>query len=207
MIQLKNYQKDAVEELLQKTRNLLNRTGSKSLVFQAPTGSGKTIMMQEFLREFSADDLAQKYAFLWISIGDIANQSKKSFETKCHDSKLIFSNLSDIKDRTLRDNEILFINWEAINKVDRKTGEWKVLAMRENETGENLPNFLQNTHAANKKIILIVDESHRNLDTPKAQELIQNIIKPALQIEVSATPDSTNIDEIVKVTFDDVIKE
>lgn len=207
MIQLKNYQKDAVDALLRKTRTLLGKGQNKSLVFQAPTGSGKTIMMQEFLREFSADDLEQKYAFLWISIGDLAKQSKKSFEKNCHDSKLIFSNLSDVKDQILRDNEILFINWEAINKVDRKTGEWKVLAMRENETGENLPNFLQNTHVANKKIILIVDESHRNLDTPKAQELIQNIIKPALQIEVSATPDSTNIDEIVKVTIEDVIQE
>ena len=79
--------------------------------------------------------------------------------------------------------------------------------MKDNETGENLPNYLANTHDANIKIILIVDESHRSLDTQRAQELIQNYIKPALQIEVSATPDSADYDEKIEVDIADVIEE
>ncbi len=70
------------------------------------------------------------------------------------------------------------------------TGEWKVLAMKDNERDENLPTYLANTHEAGREIILIVDESHKNLDSARAQDLIKNYIKPKIQIEVSATPDS-----------------
>jgi hypothetical protein len=52
-----------------------------------------------------------------------------------------------------------------------------------------------------------VDESHRSLDTPKAQELIKNFIKPVLQIEVSATPDSKDYEQKIEVEINEVIKE
>lgn len=204
---LKNYQENAVRWLLSKTIKILNKNKNIwSLVFKSPTWSWKTIMMQEFLSRF-ADSKIWDFAFLWISVNDLANQSKKSFERNLWIWKFRFSELSDIEGKILQKNEILFINWEKINSTDKKTWEWKVLAMKENETGENLPNYLENTHKEWRKIILIVDESHRNLDTPKAQELIKNHIKPVLQIEVSATPDSKEIDEIEAVEIDDVIAE
>ena len=79
--------------------------------------------------------------------------------------------------------------------------------MKDNETEENLPNYLENTHNSGTKIILIVDESHKSLNTEKAQNLIQNYIKPALQIEVSATPDSKDYDAKVEVDIANVIEE
>jgi len=79
--------------------------------------------------------------------------------------------------------------------------------MKDNEKNENLPTYLNNTHLSGRKVILIVDESHRSLDTPKAQELIANYIKPVLQIEVSATPDSQNYEQKIEVAIEDVIKE
>ena len=58
MIELKNYQKNAVKELLQETVKLLKKSNnSQSIVFQSPTGSGKTIMMQEFLLQFTNHSL------------------------------------------------------------------------------------------------------------------------------------------------------
>jgi superfamily II DNA or RNA helicase len=44
---LKNYQTTAIDELLTKARKLLNYSDNKKMVFKAPTGSGKTIMMAE----------------------------------------------------------------------------------------------------------------------------------------------------------------
>jgi len=44
-MELKNYQVDAVEELVAKAKKLLDYPGSKRLILKAPTGSGKTIMM------------------------------------------------------------------------------------------------------------------------------------------------------------------
>lgn len=203
---LKNYQENAVRGLLSKTIRILNKNKNIwSLVFKSPTGSGKTVMMQEFLSRF-VDANIWDFAFLWISVNDLANQSKKSFERNLWIWKFRFSELSDVEGKILQKNEILFINWEKIKMTDR-AWEWKVLAMKDNETGENLPNYLENTHKEWRKIILIVDESHRSLDTARAQELIKKHIKPVLQIEVSATPDSKEIDEIETVEIDDVIAE
>lgn len=206
-MKLKKYQEKAVKELLIETQKCLSKEKYCSLVFKAPTGSGKTVMMQEFLRLFTENTFDEKYAFIWISVNDLSSQSKKSFEKNLVWSKLIFSEFSDIKDKIFRKNEILFINWEKIRTIDKETWEWKVLAMKENETGENLPNYLENTHDSGIKIILIVDESHRSLNTEKAQDLIQNYIKPTLQIEVSATPDSTDYEAKIEVEIIDVIDD
>lgn len=203
---LKNYQEKRVQELISTTLRLVSENGSKSIVFKAPTGSGKTVMMQEYLRRLADTPKSQEYAFVWISVNDLSRQSKKSFEKNLAGSALHFSELSDIADRELKKNEILFINWESIKSVDRATGEWKVLAMKENERDENLPTYLSNTHDAGRGIILIIDESHRSLATPKAQELIMNYIKPKIQIEVSATPDSVDYDAKIETKIEEVIE-
>lgn len=205
---LKEYQKTAVKELLWASIKELNKNKwLSSIVFKAPTWSWKTIMMQNFLQSFSESELKDEYAFIWISVNDLSRQSKLSFEKNLEWTKLHFSNLSDIEDKELKNNEILFINWESIRSIDKSSWEWKVLAMKDNERNENLPIYLENTHLTWRKIILIIDESHRSLDTPKAQELIKNFIKPVLQIEVSATPDSNNYEQKIEVQIDDVISE
>jgi hypothetical protein len=81
-----------------------------------------------------------------ISVSDLARQSKKNFQKNLQGSKLIFSELSDIQDRVLRQNEVLFINREALKQKNKTTGKWKVLAMRDNERNENLPTYLKNAH-------------------------------------------------------------
>jgi len=205
---LKEYQKIAVKELLWASIKELNKNKEiSSIVFKAPTWSWKTIMMQNFLQKFSESELKDEYCFLWISVNDLSRQSKLSFENNLEWSKLHFSHLSDVEDKELKNNEVLFINWESIRSVDKSTWEWKVLAMKDNERDENLPTYLEKTHESWRKVILIVDESHRSLNTPKAQELIKNFIKPVLQIEVSATPDSKDYEQKIEVNIDDVIKE
>ncbi|OIO76087.1 hypothetical protein AUJ87_03540 [Candidatus Gracilibacteria bacterium CG1_02_38_174] len=203
---LKNYQEKHVQELFNTTLRLISDEGAKSIVFKAPTGSGKTIMMQEYLRRLAETPQDREFAFVWISVNDLSRQSKRSFERNLAGSPLHFSELSDITDRELKKNEILFINWESIRSIDRATGEWKVLAMKDNERDENLPTYLANTHEAGREVILIVDESHRSLATSKAQELIMNYIKPKLQIEVSATPDSVGYDAKVETKIEEVIE-
>lgn len=163
-------------------------------------------MMQEFLRRFAETPMDREYAFVWVSVNDLSRQSKRSFERNLAGSSLHFSELSDVTDRELKKNEILFINWESIRSIDRSTGEWKVLAMKENERDENLPTYLKNTHEAGRGVILIVDESHKALSTPKAQELVLNYIKPKVQIEVSATPDSTGYHAMIETDIKEVIE-
>ena len=54
MIQLKQFQRKAIDKLVESFYYLWqkNKKGAE-LVFKAPTGSGKTIMMAEFLRKIT----------------------------------------------------------------------------------------------------------------------------------------------------------
>ncbi len=121
MLVLKQYQKDKISEMKFDFLKLLQQEKPSSIVFDAPTGSGKTIMMQEFLKQVAEIPKNRNLAFVWISVSDLSNQSKESFERNLEGSKLIFSELKDIKGKTLRENEILFINWEKIKSKDNTT--------------------------------------------------------------------------------------
>ena len=142
MLVLKPYQIEKVRELKFDFLKLLSQEKPSSIVFEAPTGSGKTIMMQEFLRQVAEIPKNRNLAFIWLSIGDLSRQSKESFERNLESSKLIFSELPDVKTGALRENEVLFINWEKLKQKDSKTGEWKVLAMKDNEKDENIPIYM-----------------------------------------------------------------
>jgi len=206
MLVLKKYQKDKIHELKCDFLKLLARKKPSSIVFEAPTGSGKTIMLQEFLKQVAEIQKNRNLAFVWISVSDLSAQSKASFEKNLEGSKLIFSELKDIQGKALRENEILFINWEKIKSKDSATGEWKVLAMKDNEKDENIPFYMENTRNRGIEVVLIIDESHRQLNVSRAQELIRDYFKPIIQIEVSATPDSVKYDKKITVDMGDVIE-
>ena len=54
------YQQKAVSELVEKTIGLLSLSGNRhTLVFKAPTGSGKTVMASEMLMRLN-DELAER---------------------------------------------------------------------------------------------------------------------------------------------------
>jgi len=82
-------------------------------------------------------------------------------------------------------NEVVVANWEKLRSKDGKTGEWKVLLMKDGEK-LNFRDVLEKTREQ-RKIILIIDESHTNATSERAQELRQ-IISADLVMEMSATP-------------------
>jgi type III restriction enzyme len=69
-MQLKIYQENAIEELLEKAKKLLIYSGEKKLVFKSPTASGKTIMMAQFLKQLVEDRKnRQPLSFIWTENG------------------------------------------------------------------------------------------------------------------------------------------
>ena len=54
-----------------------SKDGSKICVFKAPTGSGKTIMVADFLQKLADEHLPLDLAFIWISSNDLHSQSKE----------------------------------------------------------------------------------------------------------------------------------
>jgi type III restriction enzyme len=209
MILLKKYQEEAVDSLLHNTYRLLQRTGARQpLVFKAPTGAGKTVMMAAFLNKF-IEELPQKLelekrkaVFIWIAPNKLYIQSYnaiKGYFSEMRSIKPIF--FEDVTDGTIKSGEVLFVNWESINKE-------KNLMVRENEQGKTLYNFVNQARFDDHEIIVIIDEEHMFANprtARRANEVLQKIY-PKIEIRVSATP-TTNSDYKTIVERQDVIRE
>jgi len=77
MIELKNYQEKAIDKLRTDVDGLLNYGEGKICVFKSPTGSGKTIMVAEFLKRLVTQRTDDKdICFIWISVNKLHDQTK-----------------------------------------------------------------------------------------------------------------------------------
>lgn len=208
MITLKKYQEEAVDNLLQNTYKLLQRANARQqLVFKAPTGSGKTIMMAAFLNKLCEelpDKLElekRKAAFVWIAPNKLYIQSYKALKNyfaELRSIKPIF--FEDITGNGIQPNEVLFVNWESINKE-------KNLLVRENEQGKTLYAYIEHARLQDTEIIVIIDEEHMFASprtAVRAAEVLRKIYAK-LEIRVSATP-VTNSDYKTVVERTDVVK-
>ncbi len=195
-----DYQENAVQKLVEKTNDLLNISANKTIVFKAPTGSGKTVMMAEYLKNlvhYRTDD--KTFSFIWAAPRSLHIQSKEKLEKLYYDSKALkCSFFEDLTDRMIGENEILFLNWEKINQADN-------IYIRENEQDFNLENILYRTKDEGRILILIIDESHHSAGAENTRNLI-NLINAKVTIEVSATPKISG-DETVTVYREHVIAE
>lgn len=194
------YQDEAVRELLESSNKLLRQSGGKKLIFKAPTGSGKTIMMAEFLARFADDVSHSPCAFIWAAPRQLHEQSKEKIESYFENSHAMeCSYFEDLNDRQVGENEILFFNWESIRQDTN-------IYIRENEQDNNLSSIIERTRGAGREVVLIIDESHFHAQAETSQNLI-SIITPKLTIEMSATPVMQNPDEMVSVNIDAVKAE
>ena len=72
------YQKKYIKELVSISVGYIEDEDPKLIVFQAPTGSGKTIMLAEAMSRMIKELGGQKeLAFVWISVNALHEQSKK----------------------------------------------------------------------------------------------------------------------------------
>lgn len=208
MILLRKYQEEAVNSLLSQTYKLLQKPGARHpLVFKAPTGAGKTVMMAAMLNQL-CEELPEKLelpkrkiAFIWIAPNKLYIQSYnaiKNYFAETRSLKPIF--YEDVSGGSLQPSEILFVNWESINKE-------KNLMIKGNESSKTLYSYINQARLDDIEIVTIIDEEHMfaNPRTAKrANEVLQNIY-PKIEIRVSATP-TTNSDYKTFVERQDVVK-
>jgi len=195
-----DYQFNAVKKLKEKSNDLLNLQGNHTIVFKAPTGSGKTVMLAEFLKEFVSNRTdGKEFSFIWTAPRKLHTQSKEKLSNHYKDSMAIkCSEFEDLSDKLIGPNEILFLNWESINREDN-------IYYRENEQEFYLEKVIQNTKNDGRIVVLIIDESHHTAGAENTQALI-GMIKSKLTVEVSATPKISG-DEVVTVYRQRVIEE
>lgn len=200
---LRDYQNRSVERLSESCERLLKSPENEICVFQAPTGSGKTIIVAEFLKNLVKNRKDQrKFSFIWVSVRKLHDQSKDKLEKYYDDDRLLTcSYFEDLIDKKLGENEILFINWHSINKKDIN------IYVKDNEQDNNLSTIIRNTKDDGREIILIIDESHHTAKGEKSKELI-DVISPKITLEVSATPHlKENVSEFVKIHLNEVKEE
>lgn len=178
------YQQEYIKELTETAVKLLNDKYREqgTIVFKAPTGSGKTFMISQAITKIVKEQSSvASYCFVWLSVNSLHEQSRQSLSQYLEEEKLLDCiTIDDLQNNTIEENEIVFINWDSLIK------ENNVFRM-DNERDWNLQSVIENTKEDGREIILIIDESHRTAKAEKAVEVIQEIC-PKLVLEMTATP-------------------
>ncbi len=211
------YQQKAVDELVNKTIDLLGLRGNRhTLVFKSPTGSGKTVMASEMLMRLN-QELAERpdapfteVAYIWIAPNKLHEQSyfkmKNFFTETCALHPVIYDELDHSADGYIKPGEILFVNWESINKD-------KNIMVRDTENSASLYDITRRTQEDNGiPIVLVIDEEHMfGGKNAKKSEKVLATIQPKVEIRVSATPQTIGEQQVnvprQKVIEEEMIKE
>lgn len=188
-IKLKDFQINTVNKLLDAT----SIGSKKEVLLQAPTGSGKTIILLSYIEEYLKEN--NKMVFVWLTPGkgDLEEQSRKKMV-----KYLPHHNTKNIKDVLLQGfdaKDTAFINWETITKKDNN-------ALKEAER-KNLYERVREAHNNGYKFIIIVDEEHLN-KTVKAETILQ-YMNPEYIVRVSATTKTNKEAEFIKIDELEVI--
>lgn len=188
-IKLKDFQINTVNKLLDAT----SIGSKKEVLLQAPTGSGKTIILLSYIEEYLKEN--NKMVFVWLTPGkgDLEEQSRKKMIKFLphHNTK----NIQDVLLQGFEAKDTAFINWETITKKDNN-------ALKEAER-KNLYERVREAHNNGYKFIIIVDEEHLN-KTVKAESILQ-YMNPEYIVRVSATTKTNKEAEFIKIDELEVI--
>jgi len=188
MFALKPFQENTIAKLKDQFLNLWKSPHDNiPLVFKSPTGSGKTIMMAQFLRDIVGDPrfYGNDVAFIWLTFNEESYvQSKnKLFSYYGGASELDLLDLNDLTRGKLNKNAVFFINWQKIKGTSKESRKLR----KDNEWGLTFDSFINKTKEDGRNLVVIVDEEHIGADTKLADEIF-NIISPKITVRVSATP-------------------
>lgn len=188
-IKLKDFQIDTINKLLDAT----SVGNKKEVLVQAPTGSGKTIILVSYIEEYLKEN--NKTIFVWLTPGkgDLEEQSRKKMVKFLphHSTK----NIQDVLLQGLEAKDTAFINWETITKKGNK-------ALKDAER-KNLYERIHEAHNNGYKFISIIDEEHLN-KTVKAESIIE-YMNPDYIVRVSATTKTNREAEFIKIDELEVI--
>lgn len=181
MIILTDYQKTAVEDSLSEVQRILSSTKRaeepRRFLLQAPTGSGKTVMASSVIRELASLE-NKDFAFIFMAPNTLHTQSKASFEQHLNGENVTLIDMLPIAE--LDKNSVLFLNWSSVNKKSNKI-------IMDSEEGRNIANMAAATHALNREIIVIIDESHHSASSVISKEFVASV-SPRMIFEITATP-------------------
>lgn len=174
--------------------NYCNSVNKKTLIVKAPTGSGKTIILLDFIDKYIKQK-NRKICFIWLTpgSGELEEQSKKKLDK--HLPQYTSKTVDDILNGDFDDKDVCFINWERVTKKGNRV-------IKEAER-KNIYERIADAHRNNIDFILIIDEEHQN-NTSKARDII-DAFAPIYTIRVSATAHKNKAFDMYEIDEVDVI--
>lgn len=210
MIQYKDYQTKAIVQLVRTTIAQLDATGfRRTIIFRAPTGAGKTLMVTQAMRELVAELPTapcqyHKAAFVWLAPNKLHLQTYLSMKNFFQDNfmlrPIVFEEMdTSADDAFLHPAEVLCLNWQSINST-------KNIITQATESRPSLYDLLARTRARHIPIVCIIDEEHLFAGTKlnKTEDVLSQI-QPKVEIRISATPATNNPNALVAVDRAEVI--
>lgn len=190
-IELKEFQINTVNKLLDVT----SIGDKKEVLVQAPTGSGKTIILLSYIEEYLQEHSDCIFVWLTPGKGDLEEQSRSKM-TKFLPT-LSSKNIQEVLLQGFKSKDTAFINWETITKKGNT-------ALKDTER-KNLYERIKEAHNNGYKFIAIIDEEHLN-KTIKAESIIE-YMNPEYIVRVSATTKMNKEAEYIEISELDVINE
>lgn len=190
-IELKEFQINCVNDLL----NVTTIGQKKEILVQAPTGSGKTIILLEYIKEYIEENNDTIFVWLTPGKGELEEQSREKMTRYL--PNLNSKNIVDVLLNGFEAGDTAFINWETITKKGNT-------ALKEQER-KNLFERIDEAYNRGYNFIVIVDEEHLN-KTVKAEAII-DYLKPNYIVRVSATTKKNKEAEFIQIDELDVINE
>lgn len=195
--------------MVDKTIRLLNLGGQRNkLVFEATTGAGKTVMACQMLAGLMdelhdrGDSRYQEVAFIWFAPRKLHIQSYEKLKGAFEETRTLRPVMFDELDQNegIRPGEILFVNWESVNKENN-------VMVREGDCSLSLYEITDRTKEEfGLPIVAIIDEEHMFWSkTADKSAAVLDRINPTVEIRISATPKTANPKEKVTVYRQDVI--
>lgn len=182
------FQDEAVKYLIDKTTT---DTKNRTIVLKAPTGSGKTIILIDYIDTY-LNNINDETCFIWLCPGDgeLEEQSKHKMDKLLPDKNTM--TIQDSLQQGFNAGCTVFINWQMV--VGKSNNSIK------NSERKNLYDRIADAHRKNLTFILIIDEEHKN-NTSKAKSIIdafsaKHLIRVSATTVINKADDFYEIDEI-----------
>ena len=189
---LKEFQKKCIIDLLDATAT----NKSSEILVKSPTGSGKTIIMVNFIDQY-LENIDNQTVFIWFTpgIGDLEEQSRHKMEQYIPNRNT--KTIKEVLQNGFDAGDTCFINWEVVTKKGNN-------AISKTEKN-NLFERIDQARLNGLKFIIIVDEQHYN-KTIKTDDLKAKF-NPLFLIGVSATVKEKEEALLIEIKEEDVIAE